>query len=109
MADLVENKNIGEDKHTRWVDNGLLTFQVGEVLARKTLKLDAVLHEHRVAGEHLVIVALVKGILNVIAHVVETACTHITTCPFELVCALLHLVPVFLVEALRHLLHASRQ
>ncbi len=81
-------------------DNLVITFQVGKVFARKTLELDAVLYKHGVAGEHLVIVALVEGILNVIAHVVETACTHVTTRTFELMCTLFHLVPVFLVEAL---------
>ncbi len=82
------------------MDNGLITFQVGKVLARKTLELDAILDKHRVAGEHLVIVTLVKGILNVITHVVETTCTHVATCTFELMCTLLHLVPVILVKAL---------
>ena len=87
----------------------ILTLKIRQVLPRETLELDAVLNEHRVTLNHQFVVALVECVLNVIAHVVEASSADIATGSFELMCALFHLVPVLLIQALAHLIHARCQ
>jgi len=50
-----------------------------------------------------------ERILNMIAHIVETAGPNITTGTFELVSALFHLVVVSLSDALRNLVQARHE
>ena len=87
----------------------ILTLKIRQVLPRETLEFNAVLNQHWVALNHQIVVALVESILNVITHVVESSSAYITTGSFELMCSLFHLVPVLLVQAFAHLIHARRQ
>ena len=87
----------------------ILTFKIRQVLPRETLEFNAVLNQHWVALNHQIVVALVESILNVITHVVEASSAYITTGSFELMRSLFHLVPVLLVQAFAHLIHARGQ
>ena len=80
-----------------------LILQVSEVLPGEALELNAVLDEHRVELQHLVIVFLVERALNVEAHVVDSAGSHVPARAFQLVHAEFHLNPVSLVDTISNL------
>ena len=86
-----------------------VTFEVCEVLARVALELDAVLNEEGVVIDHRLEVVHVVRVLDVVAHVVHPACTHVSARAFQLMCTLLHLGPVFCGQSVCDLCHARDQ
>ena len=86
-----------------------LTFKVGKILSGVSLELYARLNEERVVVHHSLKVILLEGILNVVATVVHTARTNVTTCAFQLVRTLLHLCPVLVIQSFCYLRNAGCQ
>ena len=87
----------------------LLTLLLGDVFTGVALELDARLDQEGVVCHHLAKVVLMERVLNVVANVVKTARSYISSRSFQLVSALFHSVPVFLVHSLCNQAHAHAE
>jgi len=70
---------------------GVLTIMRRQDLAWLNLEINSAFNQEWIVIEHLLVVSSHKLILNVVATVMQTACTNIATCPFQTVSFRFHL------------------
>ena len=85
------------------------TFFFSKMLSGESLELDAELDKERIVVDHSLEVIHLVGILDVIAAIMDSTRTNVTTGSLQLMCTLFHLEPILLIESFCYLSNAGRQ